>query len=479
MIHDVVTSILGDAIDLAARADAEGTLGFVCTSVVPGLRRTDEELAHLLDALAGRYVAPGPSGAPTRGMAQVLPTGRNFYSIDPRVVPSPTAWQTGQLLAQGVVDRYLRDEGRYPESIGLSIWGTSAMRTQGDDVAQVLALMGVRPRWQAESRRVVGLEVIPIEDLGRPRIDVICRISGFFRDAFPHVIALIEEAVDLVSNLDESPEDNYVRRNRVRDQQRLQTTGSTEDEAWQEAGYRVFGSPPGTYGAGILALIDDRQWRTDADFAETYVNWGGYAYTGAQFGVDARAQFRDALAHVQVAAKNQDNREHDIFDSDDYLQFHGGMIATIRSLTGANPRRYFGDSQDPTRPQVRDLREETLRVFRTRVTNPKWLNSIRQHGYKGGLEIAATVDYLFGYDATAQVLDDWMYAEIARAYVLDPEIQAFLQASNPWAATDIATRLLEAIDRGMWAAPGDEMRTALEDQLLAAEATVEGHGERL
>ena len=479
VIHDVVTSILGDAIDLAARADAEGTLGFVCTSVVPGLRRTDEELAHLLDALAGRYVAPGPSGAPTRGMAQVLPTGRNFYSIDPRVVPSPTAWQTGQLLAQGVVDRYLRDEGRYPESIGLSIWGTSAMRTQGDDVAQVLALMGVRPRWQAESRRVVGLEVIPIEDLGRPRIDVICRISGFFRDAFPHVIALIEEAVDLVSNLDESPEDNYVRRNRVRDQQRLQTTGSTEDEAWQEAGYRVFGSPPGTYGAGILALIDDRQWRTDADFAETYVNWGGYAYTGAQFGVDARAQFRDALAHVQVAAKNQDNREHDIFDSDDYLQFHGGMIATIRSLTGANPRRYFGDSQDPTRPQVRDLREETLRVFRTRVTNPKWLNSIRQHGYKGGLEIAATVDYLFGYDATAQVLDDWMYAEIARAYVLDPEIQAFLQASNPWAATDIATRLLEAIDRGMWAAPGDEMRTALEDQLLAAEATVEGHGERL
>ena len=352
------------------------------------------------------------------------------------------------------------------------------MRTQGDDIAQVLALMGVRPRWQAESRRVVGLEVIPLEELGRPRIDVVCRISGFFRDAFPHAIALLDEAVELVSNLDESPEDNVVRRNRLRDQQRIVQGGATEEQAWREAGYRVFGSPPGTYGAGILPLIDDRQWRTDADFAETYVNWGGYAYTSEAFGVDARSRFREALAGVQIAAKNQDNREHDIFDSDDYLQFHGGMIATIRSLTGANPRRYFGDSQDPTRPRVHDLREETLRVFRSRVTNPRWLDSIRQHGYKGGLEVAATVDYLFGYDATAQILDDWMYEAIAQTYALDATMHLFLRASNPWAATDIATKLLEAIDRGMWKQPTAEMRAALEDQLLAAEADVEGRGTR-
>ncbi len=468
-VRATILGVLG-----TSSADVEATLAFVVTSIVPGLRRTGEEMDHLVDALAGRYVPPGPSGAPTRGMAHVLPTGRNFYSIDPRVVPSPTAWKTGQLLAQGVVDRYLRDEGTYPESIGLSIWGTSAMRTQGDDIAQVLALMGVRPRWQAESRRVVGLEVIPLEELGRPRIDVVCRISGFFRDAFPHAIALLDEAVELVSNLDELPEDNVVRRNRLRDQQRIVAGGATEEQAWREAGYRVFGSPPGTYGAGILPLIDDRQWRTDADFAETYVNWGGYAYTSDAFGVDARSRFREALAGVQVAAKNQDNREHDIFDSDDYLQFHGGMIATIRSLTGANPRRYFGDSQDPTRPRVHDLREETLRVFRSRVTNPRWLDSIRQHGYKGGLEVAATVDYLFGYDATAQVLDDWMYDAIARSYALDTTMQAFLRVSNPWAATDIAAKLLEAMDRGMWKQPTAEMRAALEDQLLSAESDVEG-----
>jgi cobaltochelatase CobN len=319
-----------------------------------------------------------------------------------------------------------------------------------------------------------GVGVVPLQELGRPRIDVTLRISGFFRDAFPHAIALLDEAVELVSNLDEPPDQNYVRRNRLREQDRLVEEGASLEEAWRDAGYRVFGSPPGTYGAGILQLIDERQWHTDADFAETYVNWGGYAYTRESFGVDARTRFRQALASVQVAAKNQDNREHDIYDSDDYLQFHGGMIATIRSLTGANPRRYFGDSQDPARPRVRDLREESLRVFRSRVMNPKWLESIRKHGYKGGLEVAATVDYLFGYDATADVLEDWMYAEMARAYALDPAMQDFLRESNPWAASDIATRLIEAIQRGMWAAPDPEVRRALENQLLAAEGDIEG-----
>ncbi|MEI6666463.1 MAG: cobaltochelatase subunit CobN, partial [Chloroflexota bacterium] len=365
---DATLATLSSTLDTS---EVAATLRFITARIVPGLRRADDELAHVLDALDGRYVPAGPSGAPTRGMAHVLPTGRNFYAVDPRVVPSPTAWQTGQLLASGVLDRFLREEGRYPDSIGISIWGTSAMRTQGDDIAQVLALLGVRPRWQMESRRVIGLEVIPLAELGHPRVDVVCRISGFFRDAFPHAIALLDEAFDLVAALEEPDDQNYVRRNRHAEQTRLVATGLTDDEAWRQAGFRIFGSPPGTYGAGILQLIDERQWHSDADFAETYVNWGGYAYTRAAYGVDARDRFRTALAGVQIALKNQDNREHDIFDSDDYLQFHGGMTATIRSLTGTNPKRYFGDSQDPARPRVRDLKEEALRVFRTRVVNPK------------------------------------------------------------------------------------------------------------
>jgi cobaltochelatase CobN len=261
------------------------------------------------------------------------------------------------------------------------------------------------------------------------------------------------------------------------DQARYESAGLAPDEARRQATYRVFGSKPGTYGAGILPLIDEGNWQTAADFATVYVNWGGYAYTGDDYGVDARPQFEAVLSRVQVAVKNQDNREHDIFDSDDYLQFHGGMIATIRALTGANPRRYFGDTADPARAKVRDLKEEALRVFRTRVVNPKWIESIKRHGYKGALELAATVDYLFGYDATADVLDDWMYEEVTRTYALDPAMRDFFEQSNPWALRDLSARLLEAMDRGLWEQPSEDARRALQGAYLAADAAIEGRSE--
>jgi cobaltochelatase CobN len=406
-------------------------------------------------------------------MAHVLPTGRNFYALDPRAMPSAAAWRVGQELAAALLDRYLRDEGTYPERVGLSIWGTSAMRTHGDDIAEVFALLGVRPRWQAENHRLSGVEVIPPAELGRPRIDVVCRISGFFRDAFPGVIAVLDDAVRTVAGLDEPPEQNFVRKHYLAERARLEVDGVRAGEADRRALFRVFGCKPGSYGAGILPLIDERNWRDTADFAEAYINWGGYAYTADDYGVDARPDFVQQLSGVQVAAKNQDNREHDIFDSDDYLQYHGGMIATIRALTGRTPRRYFGDSADPARPRVRDLKEEALRVFRARVVNPKWLASIQRHGYKGGLELAATVDYLFGYDATADVLDDWVYEAVTRAYVLDEQLRSFLEESNPWALKDMAGRLLEAISRGLWESPPDELRRALEDAYLRADGDVE------
>jgi cobaltochelatase CobN len=423
---------------------------------LPLLRQPHPEIHAILAALDGRYVPAGPSGAPTRGMAHVLPTGRNFYAVDPRALPSAAAWRVGSEMAEALLRRYQDDEGCCPETVGLSIWGTSAMRTHGDDIAEVFALLGVRPRWQAENHRLLGVEVIPLEELGRPRIDVVCRISGFFRDAFPGVITALDEAVRTVAALDEPEEHNFVRKHVRRGHERFLREGVAEEEAERRASYRVFGCKPGTYGAGILPLIDERNWRGVSDFAEAYVNWGGYAYTAAEYGVDARRDFETQLAGVQVAAKNQDNREHDIFDSDDYLQYHGGMIATIRALTGRAPRRYFGDSADPSRPRVRDLKEEALRVFRSRVVNPKWLASIRRHGYKGGLEMATTVDYLFGYDATSDVLEDWMYERLVDAYLKDEEVLRFLEQSNPWALRDIAERLLEAISRGLWMDPNEE-----------------------
>jgi cobaltochelatase CobN len=410
-------------------------------------------------------------------MAHILPTGRNFYSVDPRSLPSQAAWRVGRQLAQEVLQRYLKEAGRYPESVSISVWGTSAMRTHGDDAAEILALLGVRPVWQPENRRITGVEVVPLAELGRPRIDVTTRISGFFRDAFPQLIQLIDQAVNAVIALDEPPDQNFVRKHYLAELVAKSAAGADPRQVERSARYRVFGSKPGTYGAGILPLINEKNWKDEADFAEAYVNWGGYAYTAEQGGVDARPEFRRRLASVEVALHNQDNREHDIFDSDDYLQFHGGMIATIRSLTGRKPRHYFGDTHNPDRTVVRDLKEEALRVFRSRVVNPKWLESIRRHGYKGGLECTATVDYLFGFDATADIMEDWMYAEVAQRYALDPVMQAFFQESNPWALNAVAERLLEAAQRRMWAAPDPEILAVLREAYLQSETALEARGE--
>jgi cobaltochelatase CobN len=316
-------------------------------------------------------------------------------------------------------------------------------------VAEALALLGVRPLWEAESRRVVGLEPIPLPELGRPRIDVTLRISGFFRDAFPNLVHLVDDAVALAAALDEPPEQNYVRAH-----------GATDP--------RVYGPSPGAYGVGLLGAIEQRSWRSDEDLAAIYIAWSGYTYGRAGYGVANEAAMRRRFAAIDVAVKNQDNREHDIFDSDDYFQDHGGMIATIRSLTGAEPKSWFGDSADPARPLVRSLAEEAARVVRTRVVNPRWIEAMQRHGYKGAFEMAATVDYLFGYDATANVVDDWMYEKVTTAYVADPEVRKFFERSNPWALKSIAEKLLEAVERDMWDASSDAIAT-LRQAVLEAE----------
>ncbi|MEU4127878.1 cobaltochelatase subunit CobN [Streptomyces wuyuanensis] len=443
-------------------------LGFAAREVVPRLAATTDELDHAVHALNGGFVPAGPSGSPLRGLVNVLPTGRNFYSVDPKAVPSRLAWETGQALADSLLERYRADNGSWPTSVGLSLWGTSAMRTAGDDVAEALALLGVRPVWDDASRRVNGLEPVPLAELGRPRIDVTLRISGFFRDAFPHVIGLLDDAVRLAASLDEPADDNFVRAHAQAD---LAEHG---DE--RRATTRIFGSRPGTYGAGLLQLIDSRDWRTDADLAEVYTVWGGYAYGRGLEGRAAREEMETAYRRIAVAAKNTDTREHDIADSDDYFQYHGGMVATVRALRGSAPEAYIGDSTRPETVRTRTLVEETSRVFRARVVNPKWIEAMRRHGYKGAFELAATVDYLFGYDATTGVVADWMYDKLAQAYVLDPENREFLQQANPWALHGIAERLLEAESRGMWEKPDPAVVDALRQVFLETEGDLEGDG---
>ena len=445
--------------------EVQRVLRFAAEQVVPRLGRTTDELDAVLHSLDGGFVPAGPSGSPLRGLVNVLPTGRNFYTVDPRAVPSRLAWQTGQALADGLLRRHVEDTGSYPRSVGLSVWGTSAMRTSGDDVAEVLALLGVRPEWDEASRRVHDLVVVPLEELERPRIDVTVRISGFFRDAFPHVVAMLDDAVRMVAALEEPDEDNYVRAHA--------RAALAEHGDQRRATTRIFGSKPGSYGAGILQVVESRDWRSDADLAEVYTAWGGFAYGRDLDGRPAADDMRTAYKRIQVAAKNVDTREHDIADSDDYFQYHGGMVATVRALTGSDPQAYVGDSTSPDAVRTRTLQEETNRVFRARVVNPRWIAAMQRHGYKGAFELAATVDYLFGFDATAGVVQDWMYAALAQEYVLDETNQAFLRKSNPWALRGIVERLSEAAERGLWEEPDPALVAAMQQVYLETEGELE------
>ncbi len=457
--------------------DVVRVLRYAGEEVVPKLLATAQEIPNLIAGLQGRHVPAGPSGSPTRGRHDVLPTGRNFYSVDPKALPSELAYETGVRLADALLSRHVADAGSYPESIGMVVWGTAAMRTHGDDVGEVLALLGVRPVWHRETRRIVRLEPIALEDLGRPRIDVTLRISGFFRDAFPSLVELLDDAVGLVAGLDEPADRNFVRKHVLEDVSRLrEELGLDSASARRRATMRVFGAAPGAYGTGLLPLLDAGNWRDDGDLAAVYEAWGGHAYGRGLDGVQARSAMREQFARIEVAVKNADSREHDLFDSGDYFAEHGGMVAFVRHLTGSSPRAAIGDSSDPQRVHARSLSEESRRVFRARVANPRWIASMIRHGYKGAFELSATVDYLFGYDATTGVVEDWMYETLAAKYVLDDDVRAFMRRSNPWALRAVAERLLEAADRGLWSEPRAPTLDALREAYLEVEGALEEAG---
>ncbi|MBY5818616.1 cobaltochelatase subunit CobN [Rhizobium leguminosarum] len=408
------------------------------------------EIAGLLAGLDGRFVAPGPSGAPTRGRPDVLPTGRNFYSVDSRAVPTPAAYELGKKSAELLVRRYVQDHGEWPVSFGLTAWGTSNMRTGGDDIAQALALIGVKPLWDMSSRRVTGYEIIPPAMLGRPRVDVTLRISGFFRDAFPEQIALFDKAIRAVGALEEDEADNPIAMRMRGEAARLAAAGLDEVSAKRRAGYRVFGSKPGAYGAGLQALIDEKGWERRADLAEAYLVWGSYAYGAGEEGKAERGLFEERLRSVQAVIQNQDNREHDLLDSDDYYQFEGGMAAAAEQLAGARPSIYHNDHSRPEKPVIRSLEEEIGRVVRGRVVNPKWISGVMRHGYKGAAEIAATVDYLFAFSATTGAVGEHHFEAVYQAFVADAGVRDFMIEKNPAAFDEMRERLCEAIDRSLW-----------------------------
>ncbi|MCA1297410.1 cobaltochelatase subunit CobN [Stappia indica] len=446
-------------------AATKAVLEEITERIAPAVTASGElETRGVLDALAGRFVPPGPSGAPTRGRPDVLPTGRNFYSVDVRAVPTETSWRIGEASADRLVERHFQDEGEYPQAVVLTCWGTANMRTGGDDIAQALALIGTRPKWEPGSGRVTGFDILGLSELGRPRIDVTLRISGFFRDAFPHQIDLFQSAVAAIAALDEPADANPIAARVAEETRRRIAEGEGAEVAALSAGYRVFGSKPGAYGAGLQALIDERIWDQRSDFAEAFLAWGGYAYGAGADGAGARGALEDRLSRVDAVLHNQDNREHDLLDSDDYYQFEGGLAATVETLKGEAPKVYHNDHSRPERPVIRTLGEEIGRVVRGRAANPKWIAGVMCHGYKGAFEIAATVDYLFAFAATTRAVGDHHFDQLFDAYIGDETVRAFLEGANPKALEEIMDRFREALDRGLWAPRRNSSRALLDRQ---------------
>ena len=457
----------------ASDPDLQRLRTFVLRQVIPRLSQCENELQTLLDGLSGRFVPPGPAGAPTRGRIDVLPTGRNFFGIDPRAVPTQTAWQCGKAMAHQLIERHRQEQGEYPRKIALVVWGTSNMRTGGDDIAQALCLWGCEPVWEEASGRVVDFRILPLSLLGRPRVDVLLRVSGMFRDAFGETMRLVATVPKRLAEQDEPLELNPIRESWLRDRQIAIERGIARQEAARLAALRVFSSEPGAYGTGLLPLIDAGNWESKRDLVDVFCRWGGFAFDSDGSADEQTDLFRARLSEIEVVHQNQDNREHDILDSDDYFQFQGGLHAAVEQLRGSAPATYHGDSCRPDRPCVRTLEEEVVRVIHSRVLNPRWIEAMRRHGYKGAFEMAATVDYLFGYGATTNLIKDIHYQEVARALLLDPEQKKFFQRHNPAALEEATERLLEAAERGLWECPDKNTVAALESNLLELQGQLE------
>ncbi len=467
--------------EATARCRGEGferSLEFALDEAVPRLLGTKGELDNLMVATEGRYVPPGPSGPPTRGNVSVLPTGRNFYGIDPDSVPTVTAWEIGKRMADQMIQRHLEEKGRYPSEIGIVIWATDTMKTNGDDIGYILWLMGVRPVWSDAGDRVIGLDVIPVEELGRPRVDVTVRITGLFRDAYPNLVEMINDAVDLVADLDESDEENHLRANIRAEVAESIAAGIPEDEAIVDARLRVFGSPPGSYGGGIDHAIATGAWKTVEDLADICSTWSSYAYGHGLYGARRKEQFARRFGKVSVTVKNMPDREHDILAMDEVFEYMGGLNAFCRAYGDPEAMFLIGDDSDPDNSKLRSADEECRFIFRSKVLNPKWLEGIKVHGYRGAQELSKLAEYMIGWDGTSGSIDDWMYERFSEKFILDDETRRWLEEKNPYALMEMLDRMHEAIDRGLWDADED-MKEKLREAYIEAEGIVEERNDSL
>lgn len=431
-------------------SDLERVLIFLCNTVKDKVDHITDEMDDLMAGTNGRFVPPSLGGNPTRGNVSILPTGRNFYASDPSQIPSRAAWETGIRLAKQMLFQYDAQEGGWPESVAMVVWAGNTMKTCGEDLAECLYLMGVQPVYLGETTRVLGVEPIPLEELGRPRLDVTLRISGLFRDMYPNLIKLMDQAVNKLAALDEPEEQNFIRKHIHSDIQALTAEGLPEDRASEQSRVRVFGCAPGCYGTGVSHVIDSREWNDFRDLAQVFETWSSYGYTAKEQGESWTEAFRRRMATVGVTIKNESNVEYDMLDSDDFYGYHGGLVACVRANSGKKPLSVTGHTDDPDRTVTRELGREVARIMRSRILNPKWLEGLKRHGFKGAQEIVCALDSFFGWDATAETGEDWMYQSMAEKFLFDEETRKWMEQVNRWAVHSVSERLLEANQRGMW-----------------------------
>ena len=426
-----------------------------------------DEMGSLFHGFDAGYIEPGPSGLITRGKPEILPTGRNFYSLDPFKIPTKAAWVIGKRLADGVIRKYEEENGKLPENIAMYWMASDVMWTDGEQLAQMMHLIGVEPVWK--DGRVKEYRVIPLDELDRPRIDVTVRVGGITRDCFYNCIEFLDMAIQEVAMLDEPVEKNYLRKHVLALEKNVRSE-NTNENGTEFA--RIFASKPGTYGNGVNLAVYASAWKEDKDLSDVFVHWNGYAYGKNNFGVEAQDSFVSQLKTVDLTFNKTVTDEYDLCGCCCYFGTHGGLTTAARELSGHGVSAYYGDTRDQDKIEVRSLADEMRRIVRSKLLNPKWIEGMKRHGYKGAGDISKRIGRVYGWEATTQEVDDWIFDDIARTFVLDKETREFFEENNPWALEEIGRRLLEAYERGLWNAD-EEVIESLKSAYLEMEGWIE------
>lgn len=449
---------------------------WICDEIVEHLNQTTDEITNIIRGLNVGFIPPGPSGDPTRGNAHLLPTGRNCYSIDPATIPTQAAWRTGKDLADQMIERYVKEKGEYPQNVGIVIWATDTMRTGGDDIAYLYWLMGLRPVWSARGGAVTGLEVIPLHELGRPRLDVTLRISGMFRDSFPNLVHLIDEGVEMIASLDESDDVNFLAAHLKQDMVKKIKEGLSEQEARALSLVRIFGDPPGNHGCALGKAVNSSVWKDRTDLADVYTAWGAHAYGRKFQGENVSELFKERFSQLNATVKNLTSREFDILDVDDHYIILGGMNVCVKAYGDEDPVSFIGEASDPKHVKTRLVDEEMRFIYRSRVLNPRFIEGLKPHGFRGVQEITKIIEYTFGWDVTSDAADDWQYQAFTEHFLFDKENREWIEENNPYALHNMAGRLLEAHERGFWETDEETIRK-IQEIYLESEDYLERSGD--